>query len=70
MQKKIEFLVSYDFGKAGVWGIIKARSADEIKAKYPELEVVKAVANHFTFDIDDEPDGWLAELVNDRKAKG
>ncbi len=69
MQKKIEFLVSYDFGKAGVWGIIKARTAEEIKAKYPELEVVKAVSNHFTFDIDDEPDGWLLELVNDRNAK-
>lgn len=66
MQDKIEFLVSYDFGKAGVWGILKARSADEIKAKYPELEIVKTVPNHFTFDIDDEPQGWLAEMVRDR----
>jgi hypothetical protein len=66
MQKKIEFLVSYDFGKAGVWGIIKARSADEIKTKYPELEVVKAVSSHFVFDIDDEPEGWLEELVRER----
>ena len=66
MEKKTDYLVSYDFGKAGVWGIIKARSAEEIKAKYPELEVVKAVANHFVFDIDDEPMGWLEELVRDR----
>ncbi len=69
MQKKIEFLVSYDFGKAGVWGIIKARSADEIKAKYPELEVVKAVSNHFVFDIDDEPEGWLLEVVRERAGR-
>ncbi len=69
MQKKIDFLVSYDFGKAGVWGVIKARTAEEIKAKYPELEVVKAVSNHFTFDIDEEPEGWLAEVVNERKNK-
>ncbi len=48
--------------------MIKARSAEEIKAKYPELEVVKAVSNHFTFDIDDEPEGWLAEVVNSRQA--
>lgn len=66
MERKTDYLVSYDFGKAGVWGIIKARSEEEIKAKYPELEVVKAVANHFVFDIDDEPAGWLEELVRDR----
>jgi len=66
MQNKIDFLVSYDFGKAGVWGVLKARTIDEIKAKYPELEVVKAVPNDFTFDIDDEPQGWLAEMVGER----
>jgi hypothetical protein len=66
MQKKVDYLVSYDFGKAGVWGVVKARSPEEIKAKYPELEVVKAVENHFVFDIDDEPDGWLAEVVRER----
>lgn len=67
--KKTDYLVSYDFGKAGVWGVIKARNPEEIKAKYPELEVVKAVANHFVFDIDDEPEGWLAEMVQERGHK-
>lgn len=66
MENKIEYLVSYDFGKSGVWGVMKARSADEIKAKYPELEVVKAVPNYFVFDIDDEPTGWLEEVVQER----
>lgn len=74
MQKK-EFLVSYDFGKAGLWGVIRARSADEITAKYPELEVVKeappfldkSAAANVTFDIDAPPSGWLAELVRERK---
>lgn len=66
MQDKMDFLVSYDFGKAGVWGVVKARTVDEIKAKYPELEVIKAVPNNFTFDIDDEPQGWLAEMVGER----
>lgn len=66
MEKKTDYLVSYDFGKAGVWGIVKARSPEEIKAKYPELEVVKAVADHFVFDIDDEPRGWLEEMVRER----
>ena len=66
MQTKMDFLVSYDFGKAGVWGVVKARTAEEIKAKYPELEIVKAVPNNFTFDIDEEPQGWLAEMVSER----
>lgn len=66
MQNKIDYLVSYDFGKAGVWGVMKARSEEEIKAKYPELEIVKAVPAYFTFDIDDEPEGWLAEMVRER----
>lgn len=66
MNDKTDFLVSYDFGKAGVWGIIRARTPDEIKAKYPELEIVKAVPNHFTFDIDDAPTGWLEEMVAER----
>lgn len=70
MQQKIDYLVSYDFGKSGVWGIMKASSMEEIKAKYPELEVVKAVPNYFVFDIDDEPVGWLQEMIAERgKAK-
>ncbi|MDE2183810.1 MAG: hypothetical protein KGJ78_12400 [Alphaproteobacteria bacterium] len=75
MRTKKDFLVSYDFGKAGLWGLIRARSADEIATKYPELEIVKeappfldmAAAAHVTFDIDAEPEGWLAEMVKERK---
>jgi hypothetical protein len=67
MQDKNEYLVSYDFGKAGVWGVIKARSPEEITAKYPELEILKMMPHHFTFDIDEEPVGWLAEMVSERK---
>jgi hypothetical protein len=69
MDKKTDYLVSYDFGKAGVWGVIKARSPEEIKAKYPEVEIVRVVPNHFVFDIDDEPQGWLQEMVSERAAK-
>jgi len=73
MDKK-DYLVSYDFGKAGVWVIVRARSAAEIKAKYPEFEVVKeapgfldrAAAANLTFDIDEEPTGLLAEVVRER----
>jgi len=33
MDQKKDFLVSYDFGKAGLWAVVTARSAQEIKAK-------------------------------------
>ena len=70
MQQKHEFMVSYDFGKSGVWGVMKARSAEEIQAKYPELEVLQGVPNYCVFDIDEEPVGWLAEMVGTRNKAG
>ena len=74
MEQKKDFLVSYDFGKAGIWAVVTARSAEEIKTKFPALEVVKeappfldkSAAANLTFDIDAEPHGWLAELVSER----
>ena len=75
MDAKKDYLVSYDFGKAGVWALLKARSVAEIKAKYPEFEVVKeapsfldrSAASTLTFDIDEEPKGLLAEIIHERK---
>ena len=77
MQKR-EFLVCYDYGQGGIWCIIKARSASEIIGKYPEFNGVEEIlsstdkelpvknADKMTFDIDDEPSGWLADLVAGR----
>lgn len=33
--EKRHFLVAYDYGMGGLWGIMLAKSEDEIKAKYP-----------------------------------
>jgi hypothetical protein len=35
-----EFLVAYDYGMGGLWGILMAPSAQAISARYPELIVV------------------------------
>lgn len=35
-----EFLVAYDYGMGGLWGLVRAESADEIVRTYPELHVV------------------------------
>ena len=72
MKKK--FLVSYDYGMGAVWAIIKARSREEILKKYPPLQVhdkrppwmswflYKRIEFKDTYDIDDEPRGWLAKI--------
>lgn len=79
MQTKTTFLVSYDFGAGGLWAYIKAHSKDDIARRYPELTVLDDkppvllktyladIAAKMTFDIDDEPTGWLAELVRERR---
>jgi len=76
---KKEFLIVYDYGTGGLWGVIRARSAKEILAKYPELGVESErpewmtdavfadVRRAETHDIDDQPDGLLKALLADRR---
>ena len=35
------FLVGYDYGTGGVWGIVDSPSEDEINRIYPELQVFR-----------------------------
>jgi hypothetical protein len=71
---KRKYLVVYDYGMGGVWGLIAARSEQEIHQKYPDL-IIKEVRPGWmsdviydnivlqsSFDIGDEPRGWLAKL--------
>ncbi|MDR1237108.1 MAG: hypothetical protein LBK28_02585 [Propionibacteriaceae bacterium] len=37
---KRPFLIGYDYGMGGLWGVMYARSTEEIKDHYPELVVV------------------------------
>jgi hypothetical protein len=71
---KNQYLILHDYGTGGVWGLMTARSEQEIYDKYPMVEVIKmrpawmtdAVYNEIIlknlFDIDDEPRGWLSKL--------
>lgn len=72
MKKK--FLVCYDYGTGGLWAVILARSEDEITEKYPDIKLIEQppismtpaelrdVESKNSFDIDDEPAGWLKIL--------
>ncbi len=78
MSDKREFLVVYDYGMGGLWGVIRARSPREIKALYPELVIVEAPPAWMTseefqrlrdeewHDIDGAPSGILDAVLADR----
>jgi hypothetical protein len=79
-EPKHPFLVGYDYGMGGLWGVINARSAAEIIAKYPELVVVQERPKWMTIegyddllereqhDIDEpQPWGILEAVLADRK---
>jgi hypothetical protein len=69
---KNQYLIVYDYGMGGVWGVITARSEQEIHQKYPSVEIIKIrpdwmsdedyknILSKNSFDIDEEPRGWLA----------
>jgi hypothetical protein len=55
----------------GVWTVVTARSPEEIVQKYPAVKIIDTRPGWMTdeiyersesFDIDDEPRGWLAKL--------
>ena len=69
---KTRYLIVYDYGTGGVWGVMWARSKPEILDKYPELAIVDErpawmsdadfanIVRCSSFDIDDPPKSWLA----------
>ena len=75
---KQRYLVVYDYGMGGVWAVIAARSREEIFGKYPALSVLDTrpawMSDEFyenicarnSFDIDDEPRGWLADYSREK----
>jgi hypothetical protein len=71
---KRPFLTVYDYGEGGVWLVLLAESAAQIREKYPDLQVVEKpppsmneeqledIRARRTLDIDDEADPFLASL--------
>jgi hypothetical protein len=70
---KREFFAVDDYGMGGIWCILYARSAAEVTRKYPKLQVAEERPSWMTdetylrildvrsFDIDDEPRGYLLD---------
>jgi hypothetical protein len=77
--RKRDFLVCYDYGTGGLWGIMHAHSEEEILATYPELDIAherpvwmsdaryhQLVDNEW-HDITGAPWGILNALLADRE---
>ena len=72
------FLVVYDYGMGGLWGVLMAPSAAAIKVKYPELGIAsgpppwmsrerfEALSEDPLWLDDEPPQGLLRALVSDR----
>jgi len=74
---KSSFLVAYDYSMGGLWGVLLARSAEEITTIYPELGVAAERPAWMSdetyerlvddpYDIDGAPRGLLDALLADR----
>jgi hypothetical protein len=71
---KRPFLTVYDYGQGGVWVVLPATSAEKVREKYPELQVLdrpppsmskeelEDISSRRTLDIDDDQDSFLACL--------
>ena len=69
------YFAVYSYGQGGAWVIIAAESAEQIRGKYPMLQVfedtppmldpaaVAAIRDAGVQHIDEAPTGWLADLV-------
>ncbi len=73
-----EYLVVYDYGMGGLWGVLLAPSEVAIKAKYPELRIASERPAWMTEEafqrlreqplwLDAEPEGMLQAVVSDRE---
>ncbi len=75
---KTEFLVAYDYGAGGLWGVMLARDEAEVLALYPELTIVRERPSWMTdeqldriraaetHEIGGVPWGLLNALIADR----
>ena len=73
--EKREFFVLHDYGQGGLWAILRAESEEQVRRKYQGVEVfegrppmlddatVSSIRRAGVRDIDDPPNGWLAEVA-------
>jgi hypothetical protein len=75
---KTEHLVLHDYGTGGAWAYLLADSAEQIRERFPQLQLVTDRPNwltdehdqilheRMTIDIDDTDNPFLAALLQQR----
>jgi hypothetical protein len=74
---KSRFLVCYDYGMGGLWGVVHAQSKGEVLRRYPELVIVDERPEWMTeerfrqlesnaYDVEAAPRGMLEAVVAER----
>jgi hypothetical protein len=70
-----EYLVHYDYGQGGLWAIVRADSADQIRQRWPQLKVFDRrpaamgervyaeIRGRDVPDLESTDADWLASLV-------
>jgi len=70
------YFALYDYGQGGLWVVIAAGSVEQIRRKYPMLQVfdgeppmldsaaIAAIRRAGVQDIDAPPTGWLADMAS------
>ncbi len=65
------YLVSYDYGSAGLWAIVKAPDKASIAKRFPKVDILEDKPHSMTaieygklitYDLDGTLPQWLAEL--------
>lgn len=80
MESERKFLVVHDYGTGGLWAFIAAPSAEHIREKFPDLEIVEGRPSWMTDELFDTivetnsyeidripPESWLARIPSRRK---
>lgn len=74
-----EFYVLYDYGQGGLWAILRAESAEQVRERFPQLqvfeeapgvlglEVLEKIRQSGVFRLDDLAAGWLPGLAESNR---
>ena len=72
-----EFFVCHDYGQGGVWAIVRAESAEQVRQRFPGLAVhespppaldagaIAVIRRNVVMAVEDPPVGWLADYLRE-----
>ena len=70
-----EFFVCHDYGQGGLWAIVRADSAEQVRQRFPGLPVfespppgldagaIEVIRRNGVMAVEDPPVGWLADYA-------